>query len=266
MQQTYLAAFTAKAQADARLRAAWLEGSFGRGNADRYADLDLHLLVQPAELEALRQEIQAWLEALRPLVLFTWLFDRRMVNALANDGLRIDLWLHDDAVKTVDPQRARVLFAQEGALHFVTTTSTPNPAATAAHLERQIKEFWRCIALTPAVIGRGELITGFMGLMVEVNLLTDLLITGHGIVRERGVKNLNHYLPAGAQRRIEAALDLPGLSPASLIAAHWGLAQIVQETGPALAVQHGFPYPRQLEAVVLRYVEDELTRLGYTLP
>ncbi|MEI2776454.1 MAG: nucleotidyltransferase domain-containing protein [Tetrasphaera sp.] len=36
----------AQLAADPQVRAAWLAGSFGRGIADRYSDIDLHLLLR----------------------------------------------------------------------------------------------------------------------------------------------------------------------------------------------------------------------------
>lgn len=264
LQQQYLATFAAKLETDRRVRAMWLEGSFGRGNADRYSDLDIHLLLADEALDGFRAAAQTILASVRPLVLFNLMFEGRMVNALTVDGLRLDVWLHTGPSKAVDPAKAQVLFTQPGALAFESAAPAANAATTAAHLERQIKEFWRCIALTPAVASRAELITGFMGLVVETNLLADLFLTSHGIVRDRGVKNLNQFLPAEYRRQIEAALAFDGLSVASLAHAHLALADILRSEGPAMAQAHGFHYPAELEAAVLRYVHAELEHIGLT--
>ena len=45
MHQEYLKAFVDKADSDGRILAVWLEGSFAKGTADRYSDIDIHLLV-----------------------------------------------------------------------------------------------------------------------------------------------------------------------------------------------------------------------------
>ncbi len=71
----------------AAIRAAWLEGSFGRGNADRYSDLDIHLLLVPEHWQTFQAEVKSWLSPIRPLVLFNLLFDGKMVNALTADGI-----------------------------------------------------------------------------------------------------------------------------------------------------------------------------------
>ena len=70
MHQEYLNAFTDKADSDAHILAAWLEGSFGRGAADRYSDIDIHLLVADENKEAFQQRLESWLSDIEPLVLF----------------------------------------------------------------------------------------------------------------------------------------------------------------------------------------------------
>lgn len=261
MHDEYLAALTTKIKADDRIKVAWLEGSFGRGNADRYADLDVHLLLAEAALEPFKANAETWLSAIKPLVLFQWLFDGMLINALTEDGLRLDLVLHAGDTITLPGGEARVLVDKAHCIQWE-QHAPPKPTANIQALESQPKEFWRCIALLPAVVGRNELITGFMGLTVEANLLVDVMLTGYGIVRERGVKNLNQFLPTEIRQALEATLEMDGLTPASLAQAHLRLSGIMQQHGPRIAAKHGYAYPAELEAAVLRYVHAELALLG----
>jgi hypothetical protein len=137
--------------ADQRIKAAWLEGSFGRGTSDRYSDLDFHFLLEEHELPAFRADIEAWLSTIRPLVLRSLKFEGRMINALTRDGLRLDLWFHTGDRATLDPAKAQVVFARGDCLHFHPESTATAPAAVAQRLERQTQEFWRCIALLPSV-------------------------------------------------------------------------------------------------------------------
>ena len=262
MHQAYIDAMTAKVAADNRIKAAWLEGSFGRGNPDRYSDLDFHFLLVDYDLRAFKADVEAWLSTIRPLVLCNFLFDDRMINALTHDGLRIDIWFHTEDHVTIDPSKARVVFNHGDYIRFAQGTARADPFAVAQRLEQQTKEFWRCIALLPSVVGRNELITAFLGLTIETNVLTDLILTGYGIARDRGVKNLNQFLPPDLRQAIEAALSLHGLSPASLTKAHLALARIVQEQGRIIADKHQYTYPDRLEEAVLNYVSKELALLG----
>ncbi len=263
-QRRFLEPLVAQAGHTPGIHAVWLEGSFGRGDADRYSDLDIHLLVAPEAWAGFQPGAAQWLAAVAPLVLCTPLFDGRMLNALTGDGLRVDLWLHDGERVALEPGKVRVLLDTGSHVTLDKPPELMDPAAVAAHLERQIKEFWRCISLLPSVIGRAELVVALMGLGVEINLLTDILIRGYGVERDAGVKKLNSYLPDGTRAALEGALALRGLTQASLARAHLGLAAIVQEHGPAVARRWGLAYPAALEATVLRHVADELAALGLT--
>ncbi len=96
MQASFLADLRDRLGGDAQIRAAWLAGSFGRGNADRYSDIDLHLLL--ADVEAFRSGAREWLASLRPLVLYKLLFEGQMINALTDDGQAVSARpLHDPA-------------------------------------------------------------------------------------------------------------------------------------------------------------------------
>ena len=262
MHDEYLHALAAKVETDQRIKAAWLEGSFGRGNADRYADLDIHLLLTQEHVEAFVRNAEAWLAAIRPLVLFNVLFDGKLINALTANGLRLDLVLHEGDTITLYENKARVLVDKGEYIHIDRNISSTKPPTSAGTLEQQTKEFWRCIALLPSVVGREEFITGFMGLTVEVNLLVDVLLSGYTIARNRGVKNLNQFLPTDIRHVLEAALSMDALSAASLAQAHLTLSQIMQQHGPLIAAQHEYAYPTDLEGAVLRYVHHELALLG----
>lgn len=246
------------------VEAAWLAGSYGRGTADRWSDIDLHVLLSGDD-GSLRTGIAARLGGVRPLVLFQWLFDGRMVNALTVDGVRLDVWFHVEP-PVLDPQATTVLFDHGGRLVLERPAAPAGVSAaeTAAALRRQIEEFWRCIAMLPAVIGRREYIVSFQGLNVELNLLLDILLRGSSVVRDTGVKRLNRYLPESLRTEIEAALALDGLSVEGLVRAHLALADILRVHGRTLAQSWDFAYPFELEEAALRYVADELGLLGLT--
>jgi hypothetical protein len=247
------------------VRTAWLEGSLGRGNADRYSDVNLHVWVDEADLPDFRSGLEAWLGQLRPLVLFNLLFGGHMVNALTAEGIRLDIWPRAGGAPSLDLEKVQVLVDRSRAVRLNQVPRPPDPAALGQQALAQIREFWRCITLLPAVIGRDERLVGFSGLAVELNLVAELLMLGTGTVRDRGVKRLNTYLPIEARERLERIVTLPDLSPSALVEAHLGLARLVQEVGPWVAQQYGVPYPEALEEAALRYVQHELRGLGHDL-
>jgi hypothetical protein len=258
----YLRLLHTKLESDADADAAWLGGSFGRGDDDRWSDIDLHLLLS-AGGERLRQDIEPWLNTLRPLVLFKLLFEGRMVNALTLDGVRLDIWFYTEP-HVLDATRTQVLFDRHKRLHLAPLPQQDKAAGdnTPTLLRGQIEEFWRCIAMLPVVIGRREYIVALQGLQVELALVLDILLRGNSIVREAGVKKLNQYLPPPLREEIEAALACNNSTAQGLVRAHLCLAELVRRYGRDFAQRWDFAYPVALEEAVLRYIAEELVLLG----
>ncbi|WP_135229570.1 hypothetical protein [Deinococcus fonticola] len=207
---------------------------------------------------------EAWLGELRPLVLFNLMFGGAMVNAMTIDALRIDLWPHVGLSISLDAQKVKVLHARPGVILPGGTAPRPTPEAAGARALSVISEFWRCLSLLPAVIGRGEWLMAFQGLSVELGLVTELLMLAAGAVRDRGVKNLNEYLPHDLREALERAVLPPSMTPPHLARAHLHLTEIVKIHGRQAAQALDFPYPAALEETVMHYVHAELGRLKIT--
>ncbi|MDE0683865.1 MAG: hypothetical protein OXI63_13185, partial [Candidatus Poribacteria bacterium] len=112
------------------------------------------------------------------------------------------------------------------------------------------------------VLGREEHIAGFMGTTFVVMSLTEVLIIGNGKQRNRGIKNINAFIPQVIREEIETALTMEGTDRESIAKAHLRLTTIMQRWGPDIAEQHGLTYPFALEKAVLNYVSRELQILG----
>ena len=94
MHQEYLKAFADKAASDVRVLGTWIEGSFAKGTADRYSDIDIHLLVAEEDKQAFQQGLESWLSDVQSLVLFREVFPGQMITCITTAGLRVDVWLH----------------------------------------------------------------------------------------------------------------------------------------------------------------------------
>jgi len=264
VQTHYIESLTAAAESDPRIRAAWLTGSFGKGMADRWSDVDAHLLIDPAHSDDFRAGVQGWLESLRPLVLYRLMFGGQMVNAMTDEGMRLDVWLHDGASAEVVERQTQVLFAEEGSLTWKPHPGTElSQAQAAAALEQAIPEFWRCVSMLPVALGRDEKLIGAAGNFLILLLLTDVLSVQSGIRKDRGVKALNGFLPPELRRLAEDATSLPALTLEELARFQLRLARIMQEHGPAICKQWNVDYPQALEDAALGYVSLELQRLGF---
>ncbi len=262
MHQEYLNALADKAASDAHILAVWLEGSFGRGTADRYSDIDIHLLVAEENKKAFQQQLESWLSDIQPLVLFRDTFPGQMITCITTAGLRLDVWVHAGNTIFLERNKVHVLSANEGCIQFKAACSNNELQDVKLALKQHFNEFWRVLAILPTVLGREEYIAGFMGTTFVVTSLTEVLIIGCGKQRDRGVKNINPFLPQTLTEEIEKALTMPGVDKESIARAHLRLMAIMQQYGPDIAKQHGATYPLALEKVVLNYVSRELQILG----
>jgi hypothetical protein len=264
MQTRFIESLTTAAKTDPRIRAAWLAGSYGKGIDDRWSDVDAHLLIDPTRIDDFRGGIRGWLESLRPLVLYRLMFGGQMVNAMTDEGMRLDVWLHDGASAEVVEGQTQVLYAEESSLTWKPHPGTElSQAEAAAALEQAIPEFWRCVAMLPVPLGRDEKLIGAAGNFLILLLLTDVLSVQSGIRKYRGVKALNGFLPPELRRLAEDATSLPALTHEELARFQLRLARIMQEHGPAICAQWEVDYPQPLEDAVMGYIERELRQMGY---
>jgi len=262
MHQEYLKAFADKATSDVRVLGTWLEGSFAKGTADRYSDIDIHLLVAEENKETFQHGLESWLSDIQPLVLFKDTFPGQMMTCITTAGLRVDVWLHVGNTIILESTKVRVLSAAEGCIQFKEVCRDQESKDIRSVLKQHFNEFWRVLAILPTVLGREERIAGFMGTTFAVMSLTEVLIIGSGNQRDRGVKNINAFVPQVLREEIENALTIPSINREGIAKVHLRLTAIMQRYGPDIAKQHGVVYPLALEKTVLSYISRELQILG----
>ena len=262
MHQEYLKAFADKAASDVRILGTWLEGSFAKGTADRYSDIDIHLLVAEENKETFQHGLESWLSDIQPLVLFKDTFPGQMMTCITTAGLRVDVWLHTGNTIILERTKVHLLSATEGCIQFKESCSDKTPKDVSSTLNQHFNEFWRVLAILPTVLGREEHIAGFMGTTFVVMSLTEVLIIGSGKQRDRGVKNINAFVPQVLRKEIEDASTMQSLNREGIAKAHLRLTAIMQRYGPDIAKEHGVVYPLTLEKAVLNYISRELQILG----
>jgi len=259
----FINALTAKVEADPRIRAAWLSGSYGKETDDRWSDVDAHLLIHCGKFDEFQREIEAWLSQVRPLVFARLMFNGRMCNAMTDEAMRLDVWLHDVKVAEVTTDETRVLYEEDGALSWLPQPGEAlTPEAASEMLHREVAEFWRCVSMMPVVVGRGEKLVGAAGNSFILLALTNVLCAASGRRRDRGAKALNGFLLPHHRQCVEEALLLRTQRPDEMVRFPLRLARIMREQGPAICAQWDVVYPRAMEEAVLHYVVQELRSLG----
>lgn len=263
-QDRFIDALAAKAQADPRVRAAWLAGSYGKENADRWSDVDAHLLIAPEAQKEFHNGVERWLGEIQPLVFVRLMFDGRMVNAMTDQAMRLDVWLHNGETAEVTSGETRTLFeSRPGTLVWLPYPGDALIAEEAGEmLRREIPEFWRSIAMMPVVVGREEKLVSAAGNSLILLTLSNVLCAAGGRRRDRGIKALNGFLLPHLRRRLEEAVFPTSFADDDVVRFPLRLARIMRDYGPEICERWEVEYPHAMEKTVLRYVAQELCSLG----
>jgi len=252
---------TATLRADGRIRAAWLTGSLGRGDADRYSDVDVLAAVTEPDRTGLVEHWPAITDAIAPTVHVQWL-GSTVVNHITADWLRFD-------VSFVDPDRLgersadglRPLFDPAGLTgRFGPPAADPGPdAATVARLTR---EFLRVLGLLPVVLGRSDHVVGASGAGLARTLLIQLMVAETGRADPGGALRLGAVLPAHRLAELAALPPIVATRDA-VLAAHLACARLFLPLARTLADRSGAPWPADMLAALRRHLDREL---GVRLP
>lgn len=148
-------------EADARVQAVWLSGSFGRGEADEWSDLDLHVAVVDQQLSAMVEEHRALFDRCgKVLLIFGGMPSNSMPGGrfwlvqYAPTMLEID-WNIGPVGQVVRPQASHLIFDRAG----IPIEPPPLPVSEKqrwAEANRQLALFWAMAPLAVKFAGRGH--------------------------------------------------------------------------------------------------------------
>lgn len=253
-----IAACKTLVQNDGRVRAAWLAGSFGRGDADAYSDIDLHILLpSESDANAIEADVSGWLTPVAALVGIKKVFTH-LYHCVTLDGDRIDVLFHVEPFHKLDMRSISVLKNDDDALRHVDDPPF-DPART---LAVDVAEIWRMTLLLPIMIGRAEHLRLFHGISMKYSFILNLLVRGRGYPRPVGAKKLNDLLLPEDKARLESIMPIPSLDAVSLARVDLALAAMVRNIGPECCTRIGVPYPQEWEDVTRRRLQKDLPDLG----
>lgn len=167
-----LAAAVDVLRTDERFVAAWLGGSFGRGNEDGLSDVDLAVVVAEPYVERLCQREHQVGAGTTPdrLAVFRLIGEPAIVHENHNNalvgrtftacvyagGVMFD-WVFVPAASAVRPPETRVLFDSVG-IPIQPAAATPSDTERLHRLSEQVAFFWMMVVPTTKVLLRGELV------------------------------------------------------------------------------------------------------------
>jgi len=231
-----------------RLDGLFLVGSFGRGTADAWSDVDLLGLAGAEHHASIVDWWRDWLEAQETLLYFKVL-DRGgvLVNAITESWLRIDLSLPGDGRLGRRAQDGVKPLYDPQDLYATLPRQLPAHQPDARRIEDMIWEFIRILGLTPVTLGRKEYVTMVMGTGLLRDMVGQLMQEELPLPDRGGILHLNTLLPKADISALEG-LPYPSAEPGSIIAAQLALARLFFPRARAMAGRLGIAWPDRFES------------------
>jgi predicted nucleotidyltransferase len=259
--QVVLNHFVAACEADARVVAATLYGSYAQGTADTYSDLDIGLITTDAAYEDFVADRAAFLRLLgEPLFLED--FDHpNSVFFIFSDGAEGELSLGRESQFNHNyGEPYRVLLDKTNILAgAVFPPCQPAQAEQIETLRRLVAWFWHDLSHFTTAMARGQLWWAYGQLealrLYCVNLVRLRQNFLDADVGAEGYFKVEQALP-GAQLSPLQATYCP-LEQGAMVQAALVIVQFYQELAPLLARTHDIPYPAELD----RVMSDRLERM-----
>jgi predicted nucleotidyltransferase len=253
--------FVAACQADERVMAAFLGGSYAKGTADAYSDLDLYLITTDEAYNDFFAGREAFLRLLgEPLLLEDFNeFGFDLVIFILADGTEGELGLgRESHFHHIHGGPYKVLLDKKGILSgAVFPPYEAEQGQQTETLRSLISWFWHDLRhhFIPA-IGRGQLWSAY-------GALEDLRRTCVNLARLRQ----NFSAEAEGYEKVEQTVPIEQLAPlqatfcpmeqGAMLQAARIIVHFYQQLAPPLAQAHGIPYPADLD----RLVSDRLEQL-----
>ena len=242
---------------DARVHSAWLSGSFGRGEADAWSDIDIIVVVDEDDLAASLKEYSSPRSVMGDALIRRVIFGR-LVMVVTPEWQRYDLsFLTPAEFRHQDPTGVIALFKGE--------TPTPRgpvkPVTSAPDAERVAEictEFLRVLGLGPVGFHRGEWLRMQDGIGLLRGLTLELMLQANGRSARRGGAFKLNALLTETQRAALESLRPATCEPASLLAAITELARLFLPLGREVSRTAEVAWPEALEQATLAHIRREM--------
>ncbi|MFD1192487.1 aminoglycoside 6-adenylyltransferase [Phenylobacterium conjunctum] len=242
---------------DPQVQALFLGGSLGEGAGDAHSDIDLILVVEPADHRAFVLGARAWLDQVAKLV--HWFEPHPglpLFSAVTKDWVRVDLTVTVPGQTHGAKDRLKPLMDRCGAYEALPDRLAPR-TADPAKVEAMVREFLRVLGLLTVAVGRREWASAVTGAGLLRQQLISLLIEQLDLPAPPGIKNLARLLPP---KDLELVTDLPLAEPNrdSVISTNLAYARLFLPRAKALCERIGAAWPEDFETATRAHLRREL--------
>jgi len=255
--------FTAACQADDRIVAAFLGGSYANGSADKFSDLDLFFITTDQAYEEFTIEREAFIRQLdEPLFLDDFGAGHGYCVIFSN-GTEADVWFgRESKFRDIYAGPFKVLLDKTGILAGEDFPQhVADHADQIANLQRQIDWFWHDLSHFIKAIGRRQLWFAYGELeilrQICVNLarmkfnFADAFDVGEPYFKIENVLPVEQLSPL---RESFCAMQYDAMLQAALV-----LCRFYQDVAPQLAKEYGITYQFGLARMLFQQLEELAT-------
>ncbi len=253
--------FVEACQADDRVVAAFLGGSYARGTNDVYSDLDFGLILTDETYEYFLADCEAFIQLLGESVFLEVYHGNSadFVFSIFSDGTEAELALgRESSFDHIHLGPYKVLLDKQGILAGTVFTwyQQPTQDEQIETLGRLINWFWHDLShhfITP--MSRGQLWSAY-------GALEDLRLTCINLARLQQ----NFTEKAEGYEKVEQVVPVEQLAPLqasfcpmerdAMLRAALTIVRFYQELAPSVAEAHGIPYPADLAGVMSRRLDQ----------
>jgi predicted nucleotidyltransferase len=243
---------------DPRVVALFLGGSFGKGQADIYSDIDLIAAVAPDDQAEFNKGWRQQLQAIAPIVFWNELRkDEHIFNAITERWQRIDLVVTDpEALKKRGKDSLKPLFDQHGLYDSLPATivwTGPNKG----YVTYLINEFLRVFGLLAVGAGREEYLLCVAGVDLLRMMLFNLLSEEVERADKGGMLAWSRRL---SEEQLGILATIPPAAPTrqSIIEAHLALARAFLPRARQMAQKCNIEWPQAFEDATWQHLAREL--------
>jgi predicted nucleotidyltransferase len=257
--QRFIDRFVAACQADARVVAAFLGGSYAKGMADAHSDLDLSVITAGAAYEDFYAGRAAFLGRLGEVVFLEDFDLPNIAFCVLSDGAEFELWFgSENRCDHLHSGPYHVLLDKTGIL--AGAAFPPEEQALAEQIETLrclMAWFWHDMSHFITAMARDQLWWAHGQLEALRNYCINLLRLRQNF--------LDPDVGSEASFKVERAVPIDMLAPlgptycplerGAMLGAAQAIVRLYQELAQGLAQRHGLAYPAELERVMLERFE-----------
>lgn len=241
-----------------QIRALFLSGSFGNGQADKYSDIDFLLVTDDGATD---QIAELWRKAVSQTGEIVLWWDRTtvpvLINAITQDWTRTDVIILKPSQMSAHAQnKLKPLFDHDG-IYDGLPKAAPKNGPNESKFKRQIEDFIRILGLLHLAEGRKEYINGVLGIFHLRNYLVELLIEETDAPNRGGILHLNRLI---TDEQKALLVSLPPAVPErdAMISAHLAYAKAYLPRARQRAHSLGIDWPEHFETATWAQLDKTL--------